>query len=184
MLQVVEKPGAGPTCWVFADSYETNSFVTSLSCFQLGDDDSKSPTACARKCRPLCFQTRFLMASSSAPPQGVDMGHELLLTVITRVGIVVSLVCLAISIFTFCFFRGLQSDRNTIHKNLCINLFIAELIFLVGIDMTEPTVSQTYPPVPLPPNPHWLGLDWFLSALFPPGTAKANGPFRRKWMRL
>uniref|UniRef100_A0A8C7N9L8 Adhesion G protein-coupled receptor L2 n=1 Tax=Oncorhynchus kisutch TaxID=8019 RepID=A0A8C7N9L8_ONCKI len=67
--------------------------------------------------------------------------HELLLTVITRVGIVVSLVCLAISIFTFCFFRGLQSDRNTIHKNLCINLFIAELIFLIGIDMTEPKVG-------------------------------------------
>ncbi|NP_001353777.1 adhesion G protein-coupled receptor L2b.1 isoform X4 [Danio rerio] len=66
--------------------------------------------------------------------------HELLLTVITRLGIAVSLVCLAISIFTFCFFRGLQSDRNTIHKNLCINLFIAELLFLVGINMTEPPI--------------------------------------------
>ncbi|CDR00442.1 unnamed protein product [Oncorhynchus mykiss] len=53
-------------------------------------------------------------------------------------GIAVSLVCLAISLFTFCFFRGLQSDRNTIHKNLCLNLFIAELVFLVGINMTEP----------------------------------------------
>ncbi|XP_068095262.1 adhesion G protein-coupled receptor L2 isoform X9 [Hyperolius riggenbachi] len=63
--------------------------------------------------------------------------HELLLTVITWVGIVISLVCLAICIFTFCFFRGLQSDRNTIHKNLCINLFIAEFIFLVGIDKTN-----------------------------------------------
>ncbi|KAI4874689.1 hypothetical protein NFI96_023777 [Prochilodus magdalenae] len=62
--------------------------------------------------------------------------HELLLNVIKRMGIAVSLVCLAISIFTFCFFRGLQCDRNTIHKNLCINLFIAELFFLVGIDMT------------------------------------------------
>lgn len=67
--------------------------------------------------------------------------HELLLTVITWVGIVISLVCLAICIFTFCFFRGLQSDRNTIHKNLCINLFIAEFIFLIGIDKTEYKVS-------------------------------------------
>lgn len=67
--------------------------------------------------------------------------HELLLTVITRMGIAVSLVCLAISLFTFCFFRGLQSDRNTIHKNLCLNLFIAELVFLVGINMTEPKVG-------------------------------------------
>uniref|UniRef100_A0A673JYD0 Adhesion G protein-coupled receptor L2 n=1 Tax=Sinocyclocheilus rhinocerous TaxID=307959 RepID=A0A673JYD0_9TELE len=71
---------------------------------------------------------------------GVGSVHELLLTVITRMGIAVSLVCLAISIFTFCFFRGLQSDRNTIHKNLCINLFIAELLFLVGINMTEPPI--------------------------------------------
>lgn len=67
--------------------------------------------------------------------------HGLLLTVITWVGIVISLVCLAICIFTFCFFRGLQSDRNTIHKNLCINLLIAEFIFLIGIDKTEYKVS-------------------------------------------
>ncbi|XP_041446248.1 adhesion G protein-coupled receptor L2 isoform X14 [Xenopus laevis] len=63
--------------------------------------------------------------------------QELLLTVITWVGIVISLVCLAICIFTFCFFRGLQSDRNTIHKNLCINLFVAEFLFLIGIDKTD-----------------------------------------------
>ncbi|RXM98270.1 Adhesion G protein-coupled receptor L2, partial [Acipenser ruthenus] len=70
-----------------------------------------------------------------------DGVHELLLDVITKVGIVVSLICLAICIFTFCFFRGLQNDRNTIHKNLCINLFIAEFIFLIGIDMTEPKIG-------------------------------------------
>lgn len=59
-------------------------------------------------------------------------------------GIAVSLVCLAISLFTFCFFRGLQSDRNTIHKNLCLNLFIGELVYLVGINMTEPKVALNY----------------------------------------
>uniref|UniRef100_A0A671LTB6 Adhesion G protein-coupled receptor L1a n=1 Tax=Sinocyclocheilus anshuiensis TaxID=1608454 RepID=A0A671LTB6_9TELE len=63
--------------------------------------------------------------------------HELILFVITWVGIVISLVCLAICISTFCFLRGLQTDRNTIHKNLCINLFIAELLFLIGIDKTQ-----------------------------------------------
>uniref|UniRef100_A0A3Q2Y2Z0 Adhesion G protein-coupled receptor L1 n=1 Tax=Hippocampus comes TaxID=109280 RepID=A0A3Q2Y2Z0_HIPCM len=63
--------------------------------------------------------------------------HELILFVITWVGIVISLVCLAICISTFCFLRGLQTDRNTIHKNLCINLFIAELLFLIGIDKTD-----------------------------------------------
>ncbi|XP_078448807.1 adhesion G protein-coupled receptor L2-like isoform X2 [Lampetra planeri] len=70
-----------------------------------------------------------------------DRAHELLLLVITWVGVLVSLVCLAMATFTFCFFRGLQSDRNTIHKNLCLNLLLAELLFLLGIDKTQYTVA-------------------------------------------
>ncbi|KAJ8376428.1 hypothetical protein SKAU_G00070080 [Synaphobranchus kaupii] len=99
-------------------------------------DTNKTHTICS--CSHL---TNFAILMAHREIVGKDGVHELLLTVITRVGIVVSLVCLAISIFTFCFFRGLQSDRNTIHKNLCINLFIAELIFLIGIDMTEPRIG-------------------------------------------
>uniref|UniRef100_A0A672I2I6 Adhesion G protein-coupled receptor L2-like n=1 Tax=Salarias fasciatus TaxID=181472 RepID=A0A672I2I6_SALFA len=95
-------------------------------------DTNKSHTTCS--CSHL---TNFaiLMAHRGNVREGSV--HELLLTVITRMGIAVSLVCLAISLFTFCFFRGLQSDRNTIHKNLCLNLFVGELLFLVGINMTE-----------------------------------------------
>lgn len=72
--------------------------------------------------------------------QNTDPVHEMLLDVITWVGILLSLVCLLISLFTFCFFRGLQSDRNTIHKNLCISLFIAESLFLVGINRGDQPV--------------------------------------------
>ncbi|KAK5930761.1 hypothetical protein CgunFtcFv8_026974 [Champsocephalus gunnari] len=99
-------------------------------------DSNKTHTTCS--CSHL---TNFAILMAHRETSIHDRVHELLLTVITRVGIVVSLVCLTISIFTFCFFRGLQSDRNTIHKNLCINLFIAELIFLIGIDMTEPKIG-------------------------------------------
>ncbi|CAH2273577.1 adhesion G -coupled receptor L1 isoform X2 [Pelobates cultripes] len=63
--------------------------------------------------------------------------NELLLSVISWVGIVISLVCLGICILTFGFLRGLQTDRNTIHKNLCVSLFLAELLFLTGIDKTQ-----------------------------------------------
>uniref|UniRef100_A0A3Q4GUN6 Adhesion G protein-coupled receptor L3 n=1 Tax=Neolamprologus brichardi TaxID=32507 RepID=A0A3Q4GUN6_NEOBR len=70
-----------------------------------------------------------------------DPVHEMLLDVITWVGILLSLVCLLISLFTFCFFRGLQSDRNTIHKNLCISLFIAESLFLVGINRGDQPIA-------------------------------------------
>ncbi|KAB1268091.1 Adhesion G protein-coupled receptor L2 [Camelus dromedarius] len=95
-------------------------------------DTNKTRTTCA--CSHL---TNFAILMAHREIAYKDGVHELLLTVITWVGIVVSLVCLAICIFTFCFFRGLQSDRNTIHKNLCINLFIAEFIFLIGIDKTK-----------------------------------------------
>lgn len=79
---------------------------------------------------------------SLSPPllQNTDPVHDMLLDVITWVGILLSLVCLLISLFTFCFFRGLQSDRNTIHKNLCISLFIAESLFLVGINRGDQPV--------------------------------------------
>ncbi|XP_075877628.1 adhesion G protein-coupled receptor L2b.1 isoform X3 [Nelusetta ayraudi] len=96
-------------------------------------DTNKSHTTCS--CSHL---TNFAILMAHKGNVGDSSVHELLLTVITRMGIAVSLVCLAISLFTFCFFRGLQSDRNTIHKNLCLNLFIGELVYLVGINMTEP----------------------------------------------
>lgn len=80
-----------------------------------------------------CFVCLFYFQHS-------DAVHDLLLDFITWVGILLSLVCLLICIFTFCFFRGLQSDRNTIHKNLCISLFVAELLFLIGINRTDQPV--------------------------------------------
>ncbi|RXN30567.1 latrophilin-3-like isoform X1 [Labeo rohita] len=73
--------------------------------------------------------------------QTLDPVHDLLLDVITWVGILLSLVCLLVCIFTFCFFRGLQSDRNTIHKNLCISLFIAETLFLTGINRADQPIA-------------------------------------------
>ena len=39
--------------------------------------------------------------------------------------------------------RGLECDRNTIHKNLVLCLFIAEIIFLLGIGQYEHKVSFT-----------------------------------------
>ncbi|CAN0134551.1 unnamed protein product [Lampetra fluviatilis] len=94
-----------------------------------------SHTTCA--CNHL---TNFAVLMARRDIEYGDKAHELLLLVITWVGILVSLLCLAMAIFTFCFFRGLQSDRNTIHKNLCINLFLAEMLFLLGIDKTQYTI--------------------------------------------
>ncbi|XP_075719986.1 adhesion G protein-coupled receptor L3 isoform X2 [Rhinoderma darwinii] len=85
--------------------------------------------------------TNFAVLMTHVTIKHTDMDHDLLLNVITWVGILLSLVCLLICIFTFCFFRGLQSDRNTIHKNLCISLFVAELLFLIGINRTDQPIA-------------------------------------------
>ncbi|XP_052347549.1 adhesion G protein-coupled receptor E5-like isoform X4 [Oncorhynchus keta] len=59
------------------------------------------------------------------------------LQLITWVGLSLSLLCLFICILTFSLIRSIQSTRNTIHLHLCLSLFIANLIFLVGISRTE-----------------------------------------------
>ncbi|KAL4235754.1 G-protein coupled receptor 2 [Mactra antiquata] len=63
--------------------------------------------------------------------------HRMSLQAITYVGCIVSVVCLLMCFISFTIFRNLQSDRNTIHKNLVLNLMIAELLFLFGIGQTE-----------------------------------------------
>uniref|UniRef100_A0A3P9JC31 Adhesion G protein-coupled receptor L3 n=1 Tax=Oryzias latipes TaxID=8090 RepID=A0A3P9JC31_ORYLA len=85
--------------------------------------------------------TNFAVLMAHVDVKNMDPIHDMLLDVITWVGILLSLVCLLISLFTFCFFRGLQSDRNTIHKNLCISLFIAESLFLVGINRGDQPIA-------------------------------------------
>uniref|UniRef100_A0A669DIX8 Si:ch211-241f5.3 n=1 Tax=Oreochromis niloticus TaxID=8128 RepID=A0A669DIX8_ORENI len=48
-----------------------------------------------------------------------------------------SLICLFISILTFSMIRSIKSPRTTIHLNLCISLFIANLVVLAGISHIE-----------------------------------------------
>ncbi|XP_058290521.1 adhesion G protein-coupled receptor L3 isoform X22 [Hylobates moloch] len=97
---------------------------------------NKTHTTCS--CNHL---TNFAVLMAHVEVKHSDAVHDLLLDVITWVGILLSLGCLLICIFTFCFFRGLQSDRNTIHKNLCISLFVAELLFLIGINRTDQPIA-------------------------------------------
>ncbi|KHN75537.1 Latrophilin-3 [Toxocara canis] len=59
------------------------------------------------------------------------------LNIITIVGCVLSIICLLLSFLVFTCFRSLWNVRNTIHRNLCLCLLIAELTFVVGIDRTE-----------------------------------------------
>ncbi|XP_065275714.1 adhesion G protein-coupled receptor E5 [Emys orbicularis] len=59
------------------------------------------------------------------------------LDVITKVGLVISLLCLLLSIVTFLFCRALKGPRTTIHLHLCLALFIAYTVFLTGTSSTS-----------------------------------------------
>ncbi|XP_018427757.1 PREDICTED: CD97 antigen-like [Nanorana parkeri] len=63
------------------------------------------------------------------------------LDLITRIGLSISIVCLALAIMTFCCCRILHGTRNTIHIHLCVSLLLGHCIFLIGIEAyTNPVV--------------------------------------------
>ncbi|KAK7889437.1 hypothetical protein WMY93_024997 [Mugilogobius chulae] len=91
-----------------------------------------TPNATTCSCTHL---THFAILMSSGRANLV--AHYTVLTRITQLGMVISLICLSMCIFTFWFFSEIQSTRTTIHKNLCCSLFMAEFIFLVGINLNR-----------------------------------------------
>ncbi|XP_032386919.1 adhesion G protein-coupled receptor E1 isoform X1 [Etheostoma spectabile] len=64
--------------------------------------------------------------------------HTFGLQLVTKIGLIISLLCLILCILTFKFCRSIQGTRTTIHLHLCICLFIADLVFLAGISQTKP----------------------------------------------
>ncbi|KAM8844528.1 adhesion G protein-coupled receptor E5 isoform 1-T1 [Spinachia spinachia] len=70
-----------------------------------------------------------------------DIEDSFELQLITWLGLSLSLVCLFICILTFSLIQSIKSPRTTIHLHLCINLFIAFIIFLAGLSRTENRVG-------------------------------------------
>ncbi|XP_032906735.1 adhesion G protein-coupled receptor E3-like [Amblyraja radiata] len=56
--------------------------------------------------------------------------------IITYVGLSASLLCLLLAIATFYICPSLKDTRCCIHRHLCLSLFMADFIFLLGISQT------------------------------------------------
>uniref|UniRef100_A0A1A8JSA3 Adhesion G protein-coupled receptor L3 n=1 Tax=Nothobranchius kuhntae TaxID=321403 RepID=A0A1A8JSA3_NOTKU len=124
-----------PNCSFWSYSKKTmTGYWSTQDCRLLSTNRTHTTCSCTHL-------TNFAVLMAHVDVTNSEPVHDMLLDVITWVGILLSLVCLLVSIFTFCFFRGLQSDRNTIHKNLCISLFIAESLFLVGINRGDQPIA-------------------------------------------
>ncbi|XP_049590451.1 adhesion G protein-coupled receptor L3 isoform X15 [Syngnathus scovelli] len=124
-----------PNCSFWSYSKRTmTGYWSTQDCRLLGNNRTHTTCSCTHL-------TNFAVLMAHVDVKNTDPVHDMLLDVITWVGILLSLVCLLVSLFTFCFFRGLQSDRNTIHKNLCLCLFIAESLFLIGINRADQPIA-------------------------------------------
>ncbi|XP_072104669.1 adhesion G protein-coupled receptor E3-like isoform X1 [Mobula birostris] len=66
-----------------------------------------------------------------------DDGH---LKVITCIGLIISLFCLATSIAVFVNCKSIQNANTNLHKHLSITLFLAQFIFLIGMWIKQPVV--------------------------------------------
>ncbi|XP_016308257.1 adhesion G protein-coupled receptor L1-like [Sinocyclocheilus anshuiensis] len=123
-----------PNCsfWNYSERSMTGQW-SSQGCRRLHSNNTHTTCACSHL-------TNFAVLMSHQQPAYPGGVQGLILFVITWVGMVISLVCLALCISTFCCLQGLQSDRTTIHKNLCLTLFISQLLFLIGMDKTHYTV--------------------------------------------
>ncbi|XP_070229910.1 adhesion G protein-coupled receptor E3 [Bos mutus] len=70
----------------------------------------------------------------------VELKEDPVLTVITYVGLSLSLLCLFLAALTFLLCRSIQNVSTSLHLQLSICLFLAYLLFLTGIKRTEPEV--------------------------------------------
>ena len=61
------------------------------------------------------------------------MSESLTQVVVSYSGAIVSLVLLAITLFLLSAIRGLETNSNTIHRNLVFSLFLAQLIFVIAL---------------------------------------------------
>ncbi|XP_072924138.1 adhesion G protein-coupled receptor E3-like [Hemitrygon akajei] len=62
------------------------------------------------------------------------------LEMITYMGLIISLLCLAASIAIFVNCKSIQNANTNLHKHLSITLFLAQFIFLIGIRIKQPVV--------------------------------------------
>ncbi|XP_078090962.1 adhesion G protein-coupled receptor E3-like isoform X2 [Mustelus asterias] len=88
------------------------------------------------QCRCNHLSTLALLMSPVMLPVDLPV-HDDVINIISNIGLCVSLVCLGITIVTFAIFPRLKNVLNVIHLHLCLSLFLAELLFIVGLTKTR-----------------------------------------------
>ncbi|XP_052048039.1 adhesion G protein-coupled receptor E1 isoform X1 [Apodemus sylvaticus] len=66
-----------------------------------------------------------------------ELTMDFSLHIISHVGTVISLVCLALAMATFLLCRAVQNHNTYMHLHLCVCLFLAKILFLTAVDKTD-----------------------------------------------
>ncbi|KAB1260086.1 Adhesion G protein-coupled receptor E1 [Camelus dromedarius] len=118
-----------PFCVSWSTDVERGRWTTS-GCELLEASETHTVCSCNRM-----VNLAIIMASG-------DLTMEFALYVISHVGLIISLVCLAMAIITFLLCRTIHNQNTYLHLHLCVCLFLAKLLFLTGADKTDGKVSQ------------------------------------------
>ncbi|XP_065673821.1 adhesion G protein-coupled receptor L4 isoform X4 [Hydra vulgaris] len=131
IVQKLEKflNGSTPNC-VYLDDLNGSSFWSDNGCKMNKFNESHVTCHCSHL-------TNFaVLMSVTDAIENLSETHVMVMDMITAFGLSISLITLMLSFLSFLFIKTIKSLRNTIHKNVVFALFVAELIFLLGIDKT------------------------------------------------
>ncbi|XP_060088993.1 adhesion G protein-coupled receptor E3-like [Heteronotia binoei] len=105
-------------------SASKDSAWTPEGCWHLHSNNSHSKCSCQ-------YFSTYAVLMATIPKQG-----DLVLVFISYIGLIISIVCLFLSIVTFLYCRSVQNSSTFIHLQLGFCLFFADILFLAGIDKT------------------------------------------------
>ncbi|XP_054418066.1 adhesion G protein-coupled receptor E5 [Pteronotus mesoamericanus] len=120
---LAEKPGPQQEliCAFWKGDKDSGGYWATTGCRKLGSGNGSTTCRCSH-----LSSFAILMAHYDV--------EDWKLALITKVGLVLSLICLLLCILTFLLVRPIQGSRTTVHLHLCICLFVGSAIFLAGIE--------------------------------------------------
>nr|XP_025845011.1 putative adhesion G protein-coupled receptor E4P [Vulpes vulpes] len=119
----IKRENEQPLCVYWQGSSWSNE-----GCQVISSDENQTVCSCSH-----LSSFAILMASTK-------LQVDPMLTLITYVGLSLSLLCLFLAALTFLLCRSIQNASTSLHLQLSICLFLAHLLFLSGINRTEPKV--------------------------------------------
>nr|XP_056700775.1 adhesion G protein-coupled receptor E3-like [Euleptes europaea] len=112
------------TICVHLSSVSKDNAWTPEGCWHLHTNISHSKCSCQ-------YLSTYAVLMATTPKQG-----DLVLFFVSYVGLIISIICLFLSIVTFHYCRSVQNSSTFIHLQLGLCLFFADILFLAGIDKT------------------------------------------------